>query len=187
MNLSRIFAPLLAVPLAFSIPSTGLGEELLPSGNFENLDPTTELPVGWGQAALPQTREWVEFSAKPGSGRSGKKSISASISVDEDYPAGGRGAAYNWMHPIEGLEKGKLYVLDAWVRTKGLQSSAFLMLQCFSKKGQMLGGARYEDRFPIVGDQDWTHVASVFEVPEGTENVMLRAGMKSQPGVEGTV
>ncbi|MGB0954158.1 MAG: hypothetical protein ACPG31_13130 [Planctomycetota bacterium] len=184
MSLIRPLLPALALPLVFSIPANGLGPELLVGGDFESLHAKSALPEGWATAFIPDTKKHVKFAAVEGSGRD--EGHAASITVLDTHPADKK-VAYNWHRKIEGLEPGKLYVMDGWVRSEDLASTAFAMLQFWGPEGRMLGGARCEDRFPILGTQDWTHMATIFRVPEGMDHARIRIGMSTQTEKEGTV
>ena len=165
--------------------SCSLGPNAVENQGFESINSDSGLPDGWHPAHLARTKDFVSFSSTEEAAHSGRRA--ASLEIHQDHPE--ERVDYNWTRPIDGLKPGKPYLLSAWMKTENLKSPAFMMLQYWSEGEQpkMLGGARTETGFPVLGTTDWTHVATVFSVPEGVGQARIRAGISSKDNIGGKV
>ena len=176
---------LLPILLSLLGGSCSLGPNALDNPGFEKIDAKSGLPDGWHPAHLVQTKDFVTFSSVEDTVHSGRRAVL--LKIHPDHPK--ERVAYNWTRPISGLKSGTLYLLSAWVKTEDLKSTAFMMLQYWSgdEQPRILGGARTEGQFPVAGTTEWTHIATVFTVPEGVGHVQLRAGISSPDNIGGKV
>ena len=86
--------------------------------------------------------------------------------------------AYNWTTTVPQFERGAIYELRGWVKTENLGDSAWIAVQCWSKKEKkMLAFATTYGNVTVKGTSDWTEVSVMFQVPKKTKVVRIRAGI----------
>jgi hypothetical protein len=133
---------------------------------------------------LPHTKEFVTFKWDDDVVHSGKCSVSIAIAASHPDEA----IHYNWTKVVPACQVGKSYELSGWVRAENLTSPAFIVAQCWDgAKSKMLGFATTQRDYPVTGTSDWTQVATVFTVPDGTGEVRIRAGMSAPENRGGRV
>ena len=154
------------------------------NGGFEEKAPYKEEPNGWYATRLPETVNDVAFAWEDGVAHGGQRSVS--IAIKESHPEDT--IAYNWTRTVEGYEVGGTYEISGWVKTEDLSGPAFVVVQCWDKeRKEMLGFATTQQDYPLTGTTDWTLVKTTFTVPEGTEEVRLRAGIAAPENIGGKV
>ena len=183
---------LLLLVMASSV-SCSLGPNLLPNGSFEIASEVGGDPSGWHATRVPQTANFVKFGAVESGFHSGRRS--AFIEIDSAHPTEvkldpqyvANRIDYNWTIQTTDCKPGGLYVLSGWIKAQDLKAPAFIMVQCIGniEKYQVLGYGSTERDYPVLGTSDWTRVATVFSVPEGTVAVRLRAGISSPQNIGG--
>lgn len=141
------------------------------NGGFET---GAERPEGWFEALLPDLAQQVAFEWDDQIHRSGQRSVS--VTIKENHPP--VQAAYNWTTTMPEFERGAIYELRGWVKTENLGDSAWIAVQCWSKKEKkMLAFATTYGNVTVKGTSDWSDVSVMFQVPKKTKVVRIRAGI----------
>jgi hypothetical protein len=149
-------------------------EIVLQNGGFEPLSDVEKSPSGWYATELPQTKDYVAFTWDDSVKHSGRRSVS--IAIDADHPD--EPIAYNWTRTLHGWQVGGAYELTGWIKTRDLAEPAWICVQCWnSDRSEMLGFTTTQHDYPIAGTTDWTRAGLAFEVPPGTAEVRVRAGI----------
>lgn len=162
----------------------GSDENLLQNGGFEPLSDVQKSPAGWFATQLPHTKESVTFTWDDQVVHSGQRSVS--ISIQASHPD--ESIAYNWTRTLNGWVEGGSYELTGWVKTRDLNEPAWIVVQCWdSTQTDMLGFTTTQRDYPIAGTSDWARVGLVFQVPPGTNEVRLCAGIATPANRGGRV
>lgn len=157
---------------------------LLANGGFEPQSALEKRPGDWYATELPHTKEFVSFEWDERVVHTGKRSVS--IAIASSHPD--EVIAYNWTKAVPACQVGKSYELSGWVRAENLSGPAWIVVQCWNDaKDEMLGFATTQKDHPIMGTSDWTQVKTVFTVPAGTEEVIIRAGIATPENRGGRV
>jgi hypothetical protein len=157
--------------------------ELLAGGGFESKS-TDETNAGWFATELPNTMEFVSFEWDEQVVHSGERSIS--IAIDSSHPD--EVIAYNWAKAVPACQAGRSYELRGWIRTENLSGPAWIAVQCWNDaRDKMLGFTTTQKDYPITGTSDWTQVETVFTVPAGTSEILIRAGIATPENRGGRV
>lgn len=150
-------------------------DSLVDNGGFESLSSIEKTPTGWRYTELPGTRDFVDFIWDEETCFGGDRSVS--IKIAQDHPEG-EVIAYNWYTSLENWKPTKKYELSARVRTMGLEGPAWICVQCWDEShSEMLNFATTQKDYPVSGTSDWQEVGTVFKVPEGTRDIVVRAGI----------
>jgi len=157
---------------------------LVPGGDFEPTSEFEGVPAGWSATSVPRTADYVEFSWDREVSRDGDRSIS--ISISEDHPDDP--IAYNWTRTIRGWKVGETYELKGFVRARNLKEAAWIVVQCWNLEyEELVGFASTQSDHPVRGTTDWVRVGQVFEIPVGTEEIRIRAGIAAPDNRGGQV
>jgi len=150
--------------------------DLLANGGFEPQSDLQKSPVDWYATVLPDTKEFVDFEWDDQVVHTGKRSVS--IAIDPAHPA--ERIDYNWTAVVPGYQVGATYEVSGWVKGENLNGATWIVAQCWDERmSEMLEFATTQKDYPLTGTFDWTQVGTVFTVPEGTEEVRIRAGLSS--------
>lgn len=161
---------IMPLALLFSIPLPARAQTDF-NGGFET---GAERPEGWSTALLPDLAQHVVFAWDDQIHHSGQRSVS--VAIKESHPP--VQAAYNWTTTVPEFERGAIYELRGWVKTENLGDSAWIAVQCWSKKEKkMLAFATTYGNVTVKGASDWTEVSVMFQVPRKTKVVRIRAGI----------
>lgn len=170
--------------ILMSVGACSAKPNLLVNGDFELQAEQQRSPADWHPTVLPHTKEFVSFEWDDQVVHTGKRSVS--IAVASSHPE--EMIFYNWTKVVPACRVGKSYELSGWVRAEDLGGTALIMVQCWDDaKSKMLGGATTQKDYPIMGTSDWTQVATVFTVPDGTAEVRIRAGISAPENRGGRV
>jgi hypothetical protein len=157
---------------------------LMTGGDFEPVSEFEGVPTGWYATRVPETTGHVSFEWDREVAHSGERSIS--IAIAEDHPE--QPVAYNWTRAVNGWEVGGVYELEGWIRTDSLAETAWIVVQCWNlEREDLVGFATTQADFPLRGTHDWTRVGLVIEVPQGTEQLRIRAGIAAPDNRGGKV
>lgn len=152
----------------------GAKRSLLANGGFEGQGSQTMTPADWSPTVVQKTKEFVRFEWDDEVAHGGDRSVSIAISPDHPDDV----IHYNWVRSIPGCEKGKSYELTGWVKTENMAGPAWVVVQCWnSARDKMLAISNTAKDYPVKGTSDWTRVKLTFTVPEGTGEVLVRAGV----------
>jgi hypothetical protein len=174
----------LLLGLAFSLGCGGRAPGLVTEGDFEPLSEFEGVPSGWSATSVPHTADFVDFVWDREVAHSGERSIS--IAISEDHPD--EPIAYNWTRVVNGWEIGQAYELSGWIRTDMLAETAWIVVQFWNLEyGEMVDFASTQSDHQLRGTNDWTRVHEEFEVPYGTEQVRIRAGIAAPDNRGGRV
>ncbi|MEW6208793.1 MAG: hypothetical protein AB1631_10525 [Acidobacteriota bacterium] len=131
-------------------------------------------PERWFEALVPDLAQHVAFEWDDQTYHSGQRSVS--VAIKESHPP--TQIAYNWTTAVKEFERGAIYELHGWVKTDGLGDSAWIAVQCWSKKDKkMLAFATTYGNVSVKGTSDWTEVSVAFQVPKKTRTIRIRAGV----------
>ena len=149
-------------------------ENLLLGGGFEQQSELQKSPAGWFATEVSHTKEFVTFEWDDEKAHGGERSVS--IAIDADHPE--ERICYNWTKPVQGFRVGASYELSGWIRSENLPDAAWIVAQCWDEsRSEMVGFATTQKDYPVTGTSDWVQVGTVFTVPEGTAEVIIRAGI----------
>jgi hypothetical protein len=152
----------------------GAKRSLLANGGFERQGSQTMTPADWTPTVVPKTKEFVRFEWDDAVAHSGDRSVSIAISPDHPDDV----IHYNWVRSIPGCEAGMSYELTGWIKTENMTGSAWIVVQCWNDaRDKMLVISNTAKDHPVKGTSDWTRVKLAFTVPEGTGEVLVRAGV----------
>ena len=133
---------------------------------------------------MPHTKQYVAFTWDQHEVHSGQRSVS--ITIQDAHPD--EMIAYNWTRAIDGCVPGGTYELTGWIKCKSLTETAWIVVQCWDDTLQkMLNFATTQRDYPVLGSSDWTRVGLAFEVPSGTREVRIRAGIATPDNRGGQV
>lgn len=151
------------------------------NGGFEADLPLNGIPTAWHPAHLAEMTRFVKFASED-SGHSGKRSVS--IAVDKNHPS--QPVAYNWLAQPRGWKVGQALEVSTWVKTENVKQSPVLAVQCLSNNNRLLTLGTSEARFSVTGTKDWTRIAALVFVPNGTSRIDVRAclGMPGNGGAK---
>jgi len=144
------------------------------NGGFETSVNKFNDDDGWIPTILPETKEFTNFVWGADEKHSGNYSVA--ISIDANHPTD-RLIAYNWTKLFKPFEINNEYEVKGWIKTLNLQSSAFIVVQCWNSSNEMVGFFTTQREHPIGGTTDWTEVKTKFTPPENTDNVRIRLGL----------
>jgi len=171
-------------------PSTTLsevviGDNLLRNGSFEPVGDVEKSPAEWYATRIPATSAFVNFAWDDKVYHSGLRSVS--ISINKNHPVE-QGIAYNWTQAITTFQAGKQYQLTGWVKTENLSGPAWICVQAWdSTDRNMIGFGTTQHDYPVSGTSDWTRIGTIFTVPVGTHDIVIRAGNQAPENNGGTV
>lgn len=154
------------------------GGLLLANGGFEELQERSGDPQAWYGTRIPPTAGHFVL-ASSSIAHSGQRS--AVVEIGDNHPDDRR-VAYNWTAVAQGWKVGETYELSGWVKTEDVQHPAFVMAQFWNGEGvdkKLIGHATTQTAYPVKGTTDWTRVTTRLKVPEGTEELRIRAGLSS--------
>jgi hypothetical protein len=170
------------VSLILIIGGAAAEKTFLQSTGFESKSSLQKSPAGWDKTIVPKFVDFVDFIWDPDTSYKGENSIS--IEIHKDHP-GDQTVAYNWYADVMNYEPGKEYELSCWVKGKDLKETAWICVQCWDESmSKMLNFATTQKDYELKGTFDWKQVGTVFTVPEGTQTVIVRAGIAA-PGNNG--
>jgi hypothetical protein len=142
------------------------------NGGFEkSVYNDSQLGVGWFPTILPETSGFVQFNWDSEVKHSGEFSVS--ISIKENYPVKDT-VAYNWTKPFMPVKVNQPYVLKGWIKTSNLKEPAFIVVQCWDSKYNMIGFSTSCKDYPLIGTNDWKEVKVNFVPPQNTAEVRIR-------------
>lgn len=157
---------------------------LLVNGDFETGAADQTGPAEWAPTILPELAPYVQFRWDTEQVHGGTHS--AAISIDEAHPD--QAVSYNWTTLLHGWRPGTAYSIEGWVKTRHVNASAFICVQCWdASRTHILGFASTESACPVVGRSIWTSVKTTITVPPGTVEVRIRAGFSAPENRGGTV
>ena len=153
--------------------SKSAGSDL--NGGFEINPDQYGNPNSWFATRIPKTSEYVKFEWDSTMSHSG--SFSVSLAIDSTHPQDQ--IAYNWTRLVDNFKIGEEYTISGWIKTEDLTQTAWIVIQCWDANRNLIGFATNQNSQPVKGTSDWTLVETDFTVPDGTEQVRIRAGIAS--------
>ena len=176
-----ILFPLIGVLIMFGCQSNS-GPNII-NGDFEAAPEQYGNPNSWFATRVPQTKEYVNFAWDSKEHHSG--SYSVSIAIDSTHPQDE--IAYNWTCTLTDFIIDKQYLISGWIKTRNLNQTAWIVVQCLNAEKKMIGYATTQRDYQIKGINDWTLAKTNFTVPEGTKEVRIRMGISSPKNNGGEV
>jgi hypothetical protein len=157
---------------------------LVVGGDFEPVSEFEGVPAGWSGTYEPSTAAHVSFAWDREVSHGGDRSIS--IAIAEDHPD--TPVAYNWTRVVNGWKVGATYELEGWIRAEQLSETAWIVVQCWNLEyEEMVGFATTQASHQVWRTTDWTRGGAVIEIPAGTEQVRIRAGIAAPDNAGGKV
>ena len=176
--------PFLLFGLALCLGCADRAPELVTEGDFEPLSAFEGVTSGWEATSVARTADYVEFIWDREVARTGDRSIC--IAISEDHPD--EPIAYNWTRVVSGWKIRESYELSGWIRTDMLAETPWIVVQCWNLEyEEMVGFASTQSDHQLRGTNDWTRVHAEFEIPYGTEQIRLRAGIAAPDNRGGRV
>lgn len=129
---------------------------------------------GWYPTNQIATADYVNFNWGKEEKHSGEYSVS--ISIDENHPTD-TPICYNWTKIYKPFEIGTEYEITGWVKSQNLSSSAFMVVQCWKNRNEMVGFFTSQYTHQIIGTNDWTEFSTKFIPPDETYEVRIRIGI----------
>ena len=169
---------ILAVVAALFCASFVLGDtepaDVVRNGDFESSAESKDEPAVWRATRVPHTIEQVTFGWDDQVFHSGSRS--ASISIDEAHPDDQ--IHYNWNQHVFGFNPGASYQVTAWIKTRNLTKSAFVVVQCWNQAiTEVIGSTTNQNVDEVHGTSDWVRIQTTLEVPEATKRMVVLAGI----------
>lgn len=144
------------------------------NGSFETQSENNTEVDGWYATRVPETKEYYKFNWDNNISHSGDYSVS--IFIDGNHP--NKKIVYNWNRFVKGLKTKENYVLQGWIKTKNLDGTAFIVLQCLKwETKEIIEFFTTTKEYTVTGTSDWTFVKTSFEVPEEADLVRILAGI----------
>ena len=178
-----VFILSLIVTLGLDIGCRGTNNTSNFNGGFEIKKGNLNEPQGWNATRVSQTKDYVIFSWDAAVKHSGEHSVS--ISIDSTHP--NEIIDYNWVRSFPDFKINKKYSISGWIKTLNLKTTAFLVVQCWKDNKNMAAFFTNEGKQPVTGTTDWKLVKYDFTVPEGTKEVLIRAGIAAPDNNGGKV
>lgn len=179
------FFPLFILTLAFFIGCNQIAinsHDLTINGGFEDI--SSNGPKAWYATRLPATSGYVTFGVDKTQKQNGEQSVF--ISIAQSHPD--RNISYNWTQAIKCCEIGARYELSGWIKTEGLNETAWIVIQCWDRENKnILAISTTQSTYRILGSSDWNFVKTAFAVPDGTAEVCIRAGISTPENIGGKV
>ncbi len=174
------FLMILIIPALLESCSSSKVRDAINGGFEDTYD--GENPDGWFANDLPQTKKYAALEVDNSVAHTGDNSIL--ISIFDDHPP--EITLYNWIRRVDGLKEGETYEMQGWVKTKDIESSPFIDVQCWSNT-KMIGVASTKNNYSITGTKNWQSVKAIFNIPKGTTKILIRAGITSSQNSGGKV
>jgi hypothetical protein len=106
------------------------------------------------------------------------------IKISEKHPTD-QIIAYNWYTDIQNWHPVRKYEYSCWIKGKELKEPVWVCVQCWDEgMTKILIIETTQHDYPLTGTFDWQKFGAVFMIPNGTDKVVLRAGMAA-PGNNG--
>lgn len=173
MLIKNILASILFLALLVFVSCSSSKIHDVINGGFEDAY-NGENPDGWFANDLPQTKKYAELAIDNSVAHTGDRSIL--ISIFNNHPP--EITLYNWIRRVEGLKEGEIYELQGWVKTKNIENSPFIDVQCWSNI-KMIGIASTKNSYSVTGTKNWQCIKTIFNIPKGTSKILIRAGITS--------
>lgn len=141
-------------------------------------------PLGWYTSQVPEMEDYVTFAWDDTAMHDGERSVS--IEIMADHPD--QHINHHWWAEVREYTIGETYELSGWVRTVRLKQPPMVVIQCWGKGAtEMLAMAGTQESYAITGNQNWTRVKAEVTIPEGTDKVVIRAGLAAPANAGGKV
>lgn len=165
------------------IAGTG-SSHVIRNGGFETKATDHAGPYAWSTTKVPQTKDFVAFAWDDQVSHAGTRS--ASISIDESHPD--VQIDYNWNQAVREYDPGETYKVTGWIRAHNLESTAFIVVQCWdSTFAEMLDLATTQRDYQVTGTTEWIQIEITISIPVKTGNVMILAGIRAPDNRGGKV